>query len=398
MELDNPEPDVNATSTAGAEPGDVTPEEAAPDAPDPAALVARLIDSSEWPDPELVAQIVAAGEAALEPLLAFIRTYPQEYERESALYNGVDILGMIGSPTVIPELVEVIRRYPEDSGELAAEVLGEFGPSAFEPALELVRDPNVVDYPRRHAIRAARRAAGADPALRARLAELLRPMLADAMERTRADMRARAAEPPDEDEDDDESEGSDREDLDEAKSSEDDEALLDVAAEESPEEEVAPESYVEGLNEIEAQPLEPYEEVMFLVGDLAALADPEARELIKTAFAEDLVDTYWTDEKFVEKQYREGGEKPRPPRDRLEDYRDRHKKHIEYLNRPPAPTRPLYQADRRSSYSGPPTEVAPLPPQEPIRRTGPKLGRNDPCWCGSGKKYKKCHLGKDDSK
>ena len=24
-----------------------------------------------------------------------------------------------------------------------------------------------------------------------------------------------------------------------------------------------------------------------------------------------------------------------------------------------------------------------------------KLGRNDPCWCGSGKKYKKCHLGKE---
>ena len=21
-----------------------------------------------------------------------------------------------------------------------------------------------------------------------------------------------------------------------------------------------------------------------------------------------------------------------------------------------------------------------------------KVGRNDPCWCGSGKKYKKCHL------
>ena len=20
-----------------------------------------------------------------------------------------------------------------------------------------------------------------------------------------------------------------------------------------------------------------------------------------------------------------------------------------------------------------------------------KVGRNDPCWCGSGKKYKKCH-------
>lgn len=26
----------------------------------------------------------------------------------------------------------------------------------------------------------------------------------------------------------------------------------------------------------------------------------------------------------------------------------------------------------------------------PMRRTEPKLGRNDPCTCGSGKKYKKC--------
>ncbi|MEO8638565.1 MAG: preprotein translocase subunit SecA [Chloroflexota bacterium] len=32
--------------------------------------------------------------------------------------------------------------------------------------------------------------------------------------------------------------------------------------------------------------------------------------------------------------------------------------------------------------SGPPQQTA---------RAGPKLGRNDPCWCGSGKKYKRCH-------
>jgi methionyl aminopeptidase len=25
------------------------------------------------------------------------------------------------------------------------------------------------------------------------------------------------------------------------------------------------------------------------------------------------------------------------------------------------------------------------------------IGRNDPCWCGSGKKYKKCHLSKDEA-
>ena len=28
----------------------------------------------------------------------------------------------------------------------------------------------------------------------------------------------------------------------------------------------------------------------------------------------------------------------------------------------------------------------------PITRAGPRVGRNDPCHCGSGKKYKKCHL------
>ncbi len=29
--------------------------------------------------------------------------------------------------------------------------------------------------------------------------------------------------------------------------------------------------------------------------------------------------------------------------------------------------------------------------QGPTTNTGKKLGRNDPCWCGSGKKFKKCH-------
>jgi hypothetical protein len=33
------------------------------------------------------------------------------------------------------------------------------------------------------------------------------------------------------------------------------------------------------------------------------------------------------------------------------------------------------------------------PPQEPVRRTEAKVGRNDPCPCGSGRKYKKCHGG-----
>jgi len=30
-------------------------------------------------------------------------------------------------------------------------------------------------------------------------------------------------------------------------------------------------------------------------------------------------------------------------------------------------------------------------PVKTVKRDEPKIGRNDPCWCGSGKKYKKCH-------
>ena len=45
--------------------------------------------------------------------------------------------------------------------------------------------------------------------------------------------------------------------------------------------------------------------------------------------------------------------------------------------------------DRNLSTSGGGVEDAPEA-RQPIR-TGPKVGRNDPCPCGSGKKYKRCH-------
>jgi uncharacterized protein DUF1186/SEC-C motif-containing protein len=37
-----------------------------------------------------------------------------------------------------------------------------------------------------------------------------------------------------------------------------------------------------------------------------------------------------------------------------------------------------------------PTDPLRSMPVEPLRRPSPKVGRNDPCPCGSGKKFKKC--------
>ncbi|MBQ7940511.1 MAG: SEC-C domain-containing protein [Clostridia bacterium] len=43
-----------------------------------------------------------------------------------------------------------------------------------------------------------------------------------------------------------------------------------------------------------------------------------------------------------------------------------------------------------------PGKPAAMMPNRPVVNKGPKVGRNDPCPCGSGKKYKKC-CGRDDS-
>jgi preprotein translocase subunit SecA len=52
---------------------------------------------------------------------------------------------------------------------------------------------------------------------------------------------------------------------------------------------------------------------------------------------------------------------------------------------PPAPTN-----GKPAPEAGPPEREIQLP-KVTIRRDTPKVGRNDPCPCGSGKKYKHCH-------
>ncbi len=61
---------------------------------------------------------------------------------------------------------------------------------------------------------------------------------------------------------------------------------------------------------------------------------------------------------------------------------------------PPAPRRPLWQEGRGDSpdVAGTPVAGRPAARIEPRTTDGQKIGRNDPCPCGSGKKYKKCCL------
>jgi preprotein translocase subunit SecA len=73
---------------------------------------------------------------------------------------------------------------------------------------------------------------------------------------------------------------------------------------------------------------------------------------------------------------------------------------------PIAPVRPAARKPPSLTFSGGSSTTANRPPAGPpkpartggddapvaqVRRDEPKIGRNDPCYCGSGKKYKKCH-------
>jgi preprotein translocase subunit SecA len=58
------------------------------------------------------------------------------------------------------------------------------------------------------------------------------------------------------------------------------------------------------------------------------------------------------------------------------------------LTAPPAP--PPTAANPRGAFA-PPRAPEPAEPVEPYVREQPKVGRNQPCPCGSGKKFKQCH-------
>jgi preprotein translocase subunit SecA len=44
-----------------------------------------------------------------------------------------------------------------------------------------------------------------------------------------------------------------------------------------------------------------------------------------------------------------------------------------------------------AAASAPSGKAAGVNPDTVVKADHDKVGRNDPCWCGSGKKFKKCH-------
>ena len=70
---------------------------------------------------------------------------------------------------------------------------------------------------------------------------------------------------------------------------------------------------------------------------------------------------------------------------------------LTYNNPQEQPARPVFPQAPAAQGSGElmqerqPARVGGDDVIKTVKRDEPKVGRNDPCWCGSGKKYKKCH-------
>jgi preprotein translocase subunit SecA len=64
---------------------------------------------------------------------------------------------------------------------------------------------------------------------------------------------------------------------------------------------------------------------------------------------------------------------------------------------PAAQPVPASRAARRAARARGRAVPAAAPKPQTVKREKPKVGRNDPCWCGSGKKYKHCHYREDQA-
>ena len=77
---------------------------------------------------------------------------------------------------------------------------------------------------------------------------------------------------------------------------------------------------------------------------------------------------------------------------RQEEVEELERKRREALERETAAASQLREDNEQSTTAGDEgREQRQASPQTTVRREGPKVGRNDPCPCGSGKKYKQCH-------
>jgi SEC-C motif len=373
-------------------------ESARKDPLDAGILVQQMVEGGEWPAPELLERIVNAGNGAVGPLLDVLRAKPPSRPEPHVLRHVMGLLSVLRPPEAITELVHLVEHDDEVASADAAEALGESGDAGFAALVDLCSSKSIKGYRRSYVFDSAAFAALEKRARKTRLREVLHPILEDTIAKAREELKRVGwlkKRPPHDDLVDDEEEFDE---LDE----DDGEVISDIVCDEEDELETGAhedsDSSTTGDEEDFDVETDIAQEVAFVVGALATFADPAAHDTIITAFREGLVDESITSKKSVDQGYAEAAEfthEGETDWNWLDSYREDYEYYLEQIGQstPPAQVpRTKYRYEDRYDEGEPPPDI---PAIAPIRNTQPKLGRNDPCWCGSGKKFKKCHLGKD---
>jgi hypothetical protein len=323
-----------------------------------AALVEQLVHPEGWPEPQVLAAILERGDESGEPLRALLARSYTEWPEIASLGFAAALLASLGDTVSIPAVLSLVRRLEGEVLDDLARALGHFGPQIIEPALDLARDESLDPFCRAAAIDGAMYAAADadDPGARGRLATVLGELLAANLSKVE---NAHAAG------------------------------------------KVDPEVLGDGHKVVTMSTL--------LVIDLADLADPRSRDVIDAAFRAGIVETFMIRPEDIEDAYRPGAKKTHaglePLLTRYErqyrEHESQERRKAEAKQSPPAalPPQPAALPPRPAALPPrPAVKPATRPPAvEPIQKTEWRPRRNDPCWCGSGKKYKECHLRRDQA-
>ena len=310
---------------------------------DTAMLVKAMVQSNEHPDGALLREILNRKGEAVPYLRQALRddievTYVSDFATQ--LLANLKLNGVNEADEAVPDIVDIFRRIDDDFLDFLASYLSVFGTRAAHELLAVIDEGKLNWLQQTSAYNAAIAAADSSDEVRADIASRVRNKLIGYIAREEAD----------------------------------DDNLLD----------------------------EPY--VASLICDLMELRDQSSLPLMQQAFALGLADESVVGEAYVSKEMATPREPTRWTFDA--DWLSKHELSLlNAVHKPvvtPDPSNNNFSLDEmvvmrklRDLLSGRPALSSPT--RTPFTAEK-KPSRNDPCWCGSGKKYKHCHLREDDAK
>jgi SEC-C motif/Protein of unknown function (DUF1186) len=329
-------------------------------------LVEAQVKSFDWPDAALLREILARGADAVPQLHQVLK------DDDDGLYHSDFACKLLttlyveqhieAAALAIPDMVRFFRITESDWLDFLCSYLAAFGARVIDPLLEIGADPTLTWYQRGAALDAAVAAAGQSAEAREQVLVNMRTQLADLVAQGQAD---------------------------------------------------------------DAEPV-----VATLISQLADMRDDVSRGLVERAFELNLPATYFISKEDYDKRFSEGQIDSEPFNvNWLDTYSDEYESAVydpemdylfsdidfddeaeagdddfdteafsaEQLKELDSLLNALKIQRRIEAVREQPFNISePIAPIAASRKSA-KPGRNDPCWCGSGKKYKHCHMRADEA-